>query len=272
MPTMDQADVLGFLGGGGLGVVPERIDTHAAIILLTPDRAYKLKRPVRYSFLDFTTLARREQALRHELALNLVTAPELYRRVLPVTVDSGGLALDGVGEPVEWLLEMRRFPAEAQLDRIAAATGLSDILVDRLAETVAAAQAAAKPTPDKGGLAAMREVARGNRTDLDAAVPTVFAADAVAGLDCATETVLTRHGPLLDHRRDTGFVRHCHGDLHLANIVLLEDRPVLFDCIEFADDFARIDVLYDLAFLLMDLIEKGRRPPAQRLAGAHGRP
>jgi uncharacterized protein len=262
---MDQADVLGFLEGGGLGVVPERIDTHAAIILLTPDRAYKLKRPVRYSFLDFTTLARREQALRHELALNRVTAPELYRRVLAVTIDSGGLALDGVGEPVEWLLEMRRFPAEAQLDRIAAATGLFDTLVDRLAETVAAAQTAAKPTPDKGGLAAMREIAQGNRTDLDAVIAAVFTADAVAELADSTWALLTRHGPLLDRRRDMGFVRHCHGDLHLANIVLLGDRPVLFDCIEFADDFACIDVLYDLAFLLMDLIEKGHRPAAARL-------
>ena len=159
MPASDQSDVLAFLEGGGLGAIPERIDTHAAIVLLTPDRAFKLKRPVRYSFLDFTTLERREAALRHELELNRRTRPELYLRVLPVTAEPDGLALDGNGPPVEWLLEMRRFPAEAELDRVAAAAGLPDALVDRLAETVAASHAAAPPRPDKGGHAAMREVA-----------------------------------------------------------------------------------------------------------------
>ncbi|MFL5333740.1 MAG: hypothetical protein ACJ8H8_11295, partial [Geminicoccaceae bacterium] len=183
---MDQAQILAFLEGGGLGAVPERVDTHAAIILLTPDRAYKLKRPVRYSFLDFTTLQRRERALRHDLALNRVTAPELYRRVLPVTADPAGLVLDGSGEPVEWLLEMQRFPAEAQLDRIAASTGLSATLIDRLADTVAAAQAAARQTLDQGGLAAMREITRGNRVDLDAAVPAVFSAEDIGRLDAGT--------------------------------------------------------------------------------------
>ena len=265
MAAIDQAEVLDFLEGGGLDAIPERVDTHAAIVLLTPGRAYKLKRPVRYSFLDFTTLERRERTLRHELELNRINAPELYLRVLPVTTEPSGLALDGPGEPVEWLLEMRRFPAEAQLDRVAAATGLDGTLVDRLAETLARAHAAAAPHSDMGGLAAMREIAQGNRVDLDAAVPAVFTAQAVRDLDGGTEDLLVRRGPLLDQRRAAGLVRHCHGDLHLANIVLLEDRPVLFDCIEFDDGLACIDVMYDLAFLLMDLIEKGHRPAAARL-------
>jgi aminoglycoside phosphotransferase family enzyme/predicted kinase len=265
MPDADQDEVLAFLEAGALGGPVERIDTHAAIVLLTGDRAFKLKRPVRYSFLDFTTLAQRERTLRHELELNRRTAPELYRRVLPVTRGPGGLALDGDGEPVEWLLEMLRFPAEAQLDRVAAAQGLSDQLVDRLAEVVAASHASATPRLDKGGLAALREVADGNLEDLRAAVPAVFTAAAVRDLGTRTEAQLARHGPLLERRRAAGLVRHCHGDLHLANIVLLGDRPVLFDCVEFDDDLACIDVLYDLAFLLMDLIEKGHRAAAARL-------
>jgi hypothetical protein len=265
MPETDQEEVLAFLRGGALGHDVAQIDTHAAIVLLAGDSAFKLKRPVRYSFLDFTTLARREAALRHELDLNRRHAPGLYRRVLPVTREPAGLALAGAGAPVEWLLEMRRFPAEAQLDRIASAGNLSDALADALAGTVARSHADATPRPDKGGAAAMREIARGNRTDLDAAVPAVFAADAVQDLDAATTAMLGRHGPLLDRRRDAGMVRHCHGDLHLANIVLLDGLPVLFDCIEFDDDFACIDVLYDLAFLVMDLIEKGHRPVATRL-------
>ena len=265
MPKTDQEAVLAFLQGGALGPGVARIDTHAAIVLLAGERAFKLKRPVRYSFLDFTTLARREAALRHELELNRRHAPELYRRVLPVTRDATGLALAGTGSPVEWLLEMQRFPAEAQLDRVAAAGGLVDTLVDALAETVARSHAGATPRPDKGGAAAMREIALGNRTDLEAVVPAVFHVATVRDLDTATMATLDRISLLLDRRRAAGCVRHCHGDLHLANIVLLDGRPVLFDCIEFDDDFACIDVLYDLAFLVMDLIEKGHRPAATRL-------
>ena len=126
MPAAGQEQVLAFLESGGLGAETERIDTHAAIVLLAGDRAFKLKRPVRYSFLDFTTLERREAALRHELELNRRTAPELYLRVLPVTAGPDGLALNGAGPPVEWLLEMRRFPTEARLDRVLAQGGLAD--------------------------------------------------------------------------------------------------------------------------------------------------
>src|SRR5918993_6059044 len=175
------------------------------------------------------------------------------------------MARDAAGDPVEWLLEMRRFPAEAQLDRVAAAGGLSPELADALAGVVADTQAAAPRRPDKGGHAAMREVADGNREDLLAAVPRVFAADAVQALAGATDSWLGRSAALLEVRRAAGLVRHCHGDLHLANVVLLDGPPVLFDCIEFNDDFACVDVLYDLAFLLMDLVEKGLRPAAARL-------
>ena len=265
MPETDQEHVLAFLQGGALGRDVTRIDTHAAILLLAGERAFKLKRPVRYSFLDFTTLADREAVLRHELDLNRRYAPDLYRRVLPVTREPAGLALDGPGTPVEWLLEMRRFPAAAQLDRVAAAGELADGLVDALGETVARSHAAAPPRLDKGGAAAMREIAAGNRIDLTVAAPAVFSADAVRELDAATAAALDRLGPMLDARRAAGRVRHCHGDLHLANIVLLDGRPVLFDCIEFDDDFACIDVLYDLAFLVMDLIEKGHQSAATRL-------
>ena len=116
-----------------------------------------------------------------------------------------------------------------------------------------------------GGSAAMREIADGNRSDLEAAVPRVFAAAEVRELAAATEACLVTHGPLLERRRVAGFVRHCHGDLHLGNIVVLDDRPVLFDCIEFDDAFACVDIGYDLGFLLMDLIEQGHRPAAARL-------
>ena len=266
MPATDQSETLAFLEGGALGAGCERIETHAAIVLLAGDRAFKLKRPVRYSFLDFTTLEQREHALRHELELNRRTAPMLYRRVLPVTREPDGrLALDGAGQPVEWLLEMTRFPAAAELDRIAGAGPLAPELVDRLAEVVADLHAAALPRADKGGIVAMREVARGNILDLTAATPRVFAPQAVQALAAATETWLTRTSKLMEQRRAAGRVRHCHGDLHLGNLVLLDGRPVAFDCIEFDDDLACIDVLYDLAFLVMDLLQRDHAAEANRL-------
>ena len=261
MPASDQSEVLAFLEGGGLGAIPERIDTHAAIVLLTPDRAYKLKRPVRYSFLDFTTLERREQTLRHELELNRKHAPELYLRVLPVTADPAGLALDGNGPPVEWLLEMRRFPAEAELDRVAAATGLPDPWSTASPRPSPPPTLRPHPAPTR---AATPPCARSPSATAPTSTPPSPASSPPtpsARLDALTQTSCGRHGPLLDRRRAEGRVRHCHGDLHLANIVLLGDRPVLFDCIEFDDDFACIDVLYDLAFLLMDLIERATVPP-----------
>lgn len=266
----DWDEVLAFLEDGGLGEAIERVDTHGAVVLLGQDRAWKLKRPVRFSFLDFSTPERREAVLRAELALNRRTAPELYERVLPVTRGpDGALAVDGGGEPVEWLLAMRRFPAEAQLDRLAAEGGLGRGLIEDLAATIAGFHAKAEPRPEAGGFAAMREVADGNAGDLRGLVPDVFDPAPVEALVRATEAELDRQGDLLERRRHAGKVRRCHGDLHLGNIVLLDGRPVLFDCLEFSEDLATVDVLYDLAFLVMDLLERGLREEAWRLLQAY---
>ncbi len=248
----------------------ERIDTHAAIVLLSGDRAYKLKKPVAFSFLDFTTLSARHEALLAELRLNRRTAPSLYQAVVPVTEGADGrLAIDGTGEPVEWLLAMRRFPETCRLDHVAERGELDAALVERLAAGIAAFHEGLEPLPAAGGVAAMREVADGNAEDLRRSVPAVFAAEPVERLVAAADRELARHHDLLEARRRAGFVRHCHGDLHLANIVLLDGEPVLFDCIEFNEAFARIDLLYDLAFLVMDLVERGLAAPAQGLLQAY---
>ena len=247
----------------------ERIETHAAIILLSGDRALKLKKPVAFSFLDFRTLESRRAALENELRLNRRTAPELYRAVVPVIEGPGGLVLEGEGEPIEWLLVMQRFPETARLDHVADRGELTTGVLADLARSIAAFHEALDPL-DIGGSAAMRDVIDGNAEDLRRSVPRVFAAEPVEALVAATAAELERRAALLDQRRAQGFVRHCHGDLHLENIVLLDERPVLFDCIEFNDDFARIDLLYDLAFLLMDLIDRGFSTQARDLLQAYG--
>src|SRR5689334_16720968 len=140
-----------------------------------------MKRAVRFSFMDLSTLDRRGATIRAELALNRRTAPRLYLGVLPVTREPDGrLALGGPGEPVEWLLEMRRFPAEDQLDRVAERSDLTPALVEELAREIAAFHDAAEPRPDQGGAAAMRAVVEGNAADLSSLAPAVLPPDAVA--------------------------------------------------------------------------------------------
>jgi aminoglycoside phosphotransferase family enzyme/predicted kinase len=261
----DQGEVIAFLERAAFAPPVTRIDTHAAIVFLEGDRAWKMKRAVAYSFLDFTKLAAREAALRAELRLNRRTAAQLYRRVVPVTREAGGLAIDGPGEPVEWLLEMTRFPQEALYSRLAETGALDLAMCDELAEVVVAFHRSVEPRPDKGGAAGMTVVVEGNAVDLERLVDTVLDAEEVATVNRLSLAALARARDRLERRRREGAVRHCHGDLHLRNIVRLDGRPVLFDCIEFDEDFACIDVLYDFAFLLMDLIERGLPGHAQRV-------
>ena len=260
---VDQEHVLAFLEGGGLGGPVERIETHAAIVFLVGDRAFKLKRAVRYSFLDFSTLARRRAALEAELRLNRRTAPGLYKRLVPVTLGpEGELELGGRGDIVEWLLEMVRFPAEARLDVVAARGALDHRLAERLGETVARFHDGLPPERDRGGAEALRSVILGNTNDLRSLVPDVFEEAAVERVIERIENAYAAAVRSLDARRAAGLVRHGHGDLHLANIVLLDGEPVPFDCLEFDRDLAITDVLYDLSFLIMDLSARGAKEAA----------
>ena len=260
MSEQDQAAVIAFLADpashGGAAV--ERIDTHASIVFLAGDRAFKLKRAVRFSYLDYSTLALREQFCRAELALNRRTAPELYEEVCPITrAHDGRLSFAGTGTVVDWVVAMRRFDQETLFDRMAERQQLSSKLMTALAEQVAQFHAAAEIDRESGGHRGMAATLASDARNLRAAVPEALDAAAVEPLIAATQTELVRLAPLLEARRSAGKVRHCHGDLHLRNICLVAGRPTLFDCIEFNPVISNIDVLYDLAFLLMDLRTRG---------------
>ena len=229
-----------------------------------------MKRAVRYSFLDFSSLAKRRRALEAELELNRRTAPMLYRRLVAVRrAPDGGLALEGRGRPLEWLLEMRRFDQAALLDRIAAQGELTVATIDALAVEIALFHEQAERRPDLGGHAGMRQVIDGNALDLGSLAGRILARDRVDELNRRTGAELERQSDRLERRRRAGFVRHCHGDLHLGNIVLLDRRPVLFDCLEFDPALATIDTFYDLAFLLMDLCHRDLAALAQRLLSGY---
>lgn len=236
----------------------ERHDTHASTVVLLGERAYKLKRALDVGWMDFSTLEKREAVCRNELLLNRRTAPDLYLDVVAVTRQGDSYALGGDGAVAEWLLMMRRFDQAERFDKLLAAGGLTPALMQRLADRVAAFHAAAEVSRDGGGRALAAKVAAENARDL-AAAPSVVPADLAAPLAERTAAAVRRLAPLLEARRQAGFVRRCHGDLHLANIVRWQGEPTLYDCIEFNEAFVTIDLLYDLAFLLMDLERHGRR-------------
>ena len=239
------------------GVPIKRIDTHAASVFLIGDRAHKIKRAVRFSFLDFSTLAKRKAACKSEIAVNRAFAPTIYRGVLPITREQNGrLAIGGKGEPVEWSVEMRRFDESQTLDHLAEAGQIDESLADALGRAVAAAHRLTPSIANGHFPEALSEIVAQNEADLTAE-PELFSLEQVRALGTATHAALERVKPLLQARERAGLVRRCHGDLHLGNIVLIGGKPVLFDAIEFDDRIATGDVYYDLAFLLMDLIERG---------------
>lgn len=237
----------------------ERIETHASFVFLAGDFAYKIKRSVKLPFLDFSTLEKRHKACLNELRLNRRTAPEVYLEVVPLARDAGGtLSLRGDGETVEWVLVMRRFGQEHLYDRMAREGRLSIVAMGETALEIAALHRSADRilTIDQAVLPLEKIIAE-HEDVLKGCVPGIVPQDLAEDLVRRTRSAFERLGPLLKRRARTGFVRHCHGDLHLRNIVEIDGRPVLFDALEFNDSLATIDVLYDLAFLLMDLGKHG---------------
>jgi aminoglycoside phosphotransferase family enzyme/predicted kinase len=254
-----QAEVLAFLEdpASHRGREVRRIDTHASSVFLVGERALKIKRAVRFPFLDYSSLDKRKAACAAELEVNRPFAPELYRRIVPVTREaSGRLALDGEGEPVEWAVEMRRFDEASTLDRLADAGRIDIALADTLGRVVAAAHARAPVVSAARWIAALDTYLDQNEAAFRE-FPHLFAAEAIAELQRNSRRALARVRPLLLARGKLGLIRRGHGDLHLGNIALIDGRPVPFDAIEFSELVASGDVLYDLAFLLMDLIERG---------------
>ena len=244
--------------GAGRGEACERVvETSIAKVFLFRDWVLKVKKAVDFGFLDFTKLEKRRWAIERELAFNRRTAGDLYRAVHAVTRDTGGaLALDGEGPAVEWVLEMRRFPDGAVLaERVGSIDG---DLAETLGRVIARFHAAA---PVRRGPHRLAYVLGSNAQLLRAQAARLGEIEPVL---TATQAAYDRLVPLLSDPAQATLVRRCHGDLHLGNIFLEAGRPVLFDCVEFNDALSEIHVLYDLAFLLMDLDFRGAGPAANR--------
>lgn len=242
------------------GTPVTHIETHISHVFLAGPHAFKLKKPVRFTFLDFSDVEKRRAACESEVELNRRTAPEIYLGIVPVCRMASGFRLGGDdGEAADWLVEMNRFAADGLLATMADEGRLTLPLIEALAEDIAAFHAKAEIRRDFGGAAMFLKIVEGNAADMTPDIGPVFEAARAEAADRACRALVERHRALLDKRRDAGFVRHCHGDLHLGNVTEIDGHPVIFDCIEFNDRIARIDVLYDLAFLLMDLAFRARR-------------
>jgi aminoglycoside phosphotransferase family enzyme/predicted kinase len=267
----DQGEVFAFLADPRTHSLPvpiHRIDTHGAVVFLAGPDAYKVKRAVRFPFLDYSTLALRKAACEAELEVNRTNAPALYLGTIPVTRSGDGLALGGQGEPVEWAVHMRRFDESRTLDHLHRAEGLSPDIAKALAAAVADSHRRAAPATGERWIPSLaRFIAEAREALL--AHPALFDREEVEAAAAAQHGALDRLRPLLLSRSAGGHVRRIHGDLHLGNIVLLGSEPILFDAIEFSEDIATGDILYDLAFLLMDLWVRGDTRSANLVFNRH---
>jgi uncharacterized protein len=262
-PAKAQAEVFAFLedpATHGIAERPQRIDTHAAAVFLAGRFAYKVKRAVRYPYLDFSTLDRRRAACEAEIRLNRENAPDIYLDTIAITRRGDALHLGDGGEIVEWAVRMRRFDPGDTLDHVADRGALDDGVLAVLVEAVVAAHDRAPAGDGEVATRRLAGVIEDNVSEL--AGEAVFPSGRVVALGRAWEASYADVADLLRARGRAGHVRRCHGDLHLRNIVMVDGRPRLFDALEFDDDLATTDVLYDLAFLLMDLWERGHRNAA----------
>jgi aminoglycoside phosphotransferase family enzyme/predicted kinase len=261
MDTTEQAQerlVAAFAEGRVLGATGpiERVDTHLSHVFLCGDRAFKMKRAVRLPFVDFSTLAARQKACEAEVAVQAM-ARELYIGAFPVSRDADGFHIDGAGDVVDWVVVMRRFDRSQQFDRLAAKGVLTRAAVEEAAEAIANVHNESPAHRNAGYPIYYRSVIEGlRRTEADGARKLGLLPGSPQIFD-SLEVELARVSSLIEDRREEGKVRRGHGDLHLRNLCLYQGRALAFDALEFDEAMATTDVLYDLAFLLMDLRRVG---------------
>ncbi len=237
------------------------LETHISWVLLTGEYAYKIKKPVYLGFLDFSTLGLRRHYCEEELRLNRRLAPELYRELVEIRGAPQAPRVGGDGPVLEYAVRMREFPQESLASRALARGAFDAPEVDALATVIAEFHAHAPLARAHESFGTPEAVLSAALQNFEQMLPLATAAPddrALRALRQWTEREFASRRGAFATRKHLGFVRECHGDLHLGNIVMLDGRPVPFDCIEFNDNLRWIDVMNEAAFLAMDLEDRGR--------------
>ncbi|MCK5498831.1 MAG: phosphotransferase, partial [Gammaproteobacteria bacterium] len=237
----------------------EIVETHISYILLTGPYAYKFKKPVDLGFLDFSTLNKRKHYCEEELRLNRRHAAQLYLDVITITGDEQSPMINGKGPVLEYAVKMVQFDRSLELDKLVVREGLTPALIDKLATTIAAFHDEAEVADEKndaGSLEYIWHPVAENFSQIKTRLQDDHHySERLASLARLSEVELEKLKHAFQVRKTQGFIRECHGDMHLGNIVLINNEPVIFDCIEFSEDLRWIDVINDIAFLVMDLDE-----------------
>ncbi|NJN47202.1 MAG: AAA family ATPase [Candidatus Competibacteraceae bacterium] len=247
----------------------EHLQTHISHILLVGDYAYKIKKPLDLGFLDFTSLAHRKIYCEEELRLNRRLAPDIYMDCIPICGSVENPILDGdPANAVEYAVKMRRFPQSALLDRSLASGVLELTQIDRLAKQLADFHESVARAPTEQPFGCPEQVQQPALDNFTQTRPLLEASEDLQLLNQLEQWTITAYRqlqPILLARKTGGFIRECHGDLHLGNMLLQDGQITVFDCIEFNDEFRWIDVMSDLGFLLMDLHHRQAPALAWRL-------
>jgi len=246
----------------------EVIETHISWVLLTGDYAYKIKKPVNLGFLDFSTLEQRHHYCLQELSLNRRLAPQLYLDLITIGGTAEQPILNGSGAAIEYAVKMRQFPQEAQLDRVLARHELHPQQIDQLADTIAAFHQQIEVAAEGSTYGTPTVILDPVVENFHQIRPLLSNNEEQAQLQRLEEwshQTFEQLRPRFEQRKQAGFIRNCHGDMHLANMALIDDAVVIFDCIEFNDNFRWIDPISEIAFTTMDLIDRGQPQFAARL-------
>jgi aminoglycoside phosphotransferase family enzyme/predicted kinase len=249
----------------------EHIETHISHVFLTGAFAYKIKKPVDLGFLDFSTLEKRRALCEEELRINRRLAPDLYLAVVPIAQTPEGPRVEAQGIAIEFAVKMRRFPQDGLVDGALERGELTPDRIDELARTLARFHADLPPASGDGRYGSVASIVGPARQNFEQLGPLLEETDRerLAHLQTWTDRRSAELAERFEQRRRDGFVRECHGDLHLANMVLLDGAVRIFDAIEFNPALRWIDVMNEIAFVVMDLAVRGRGDLGSRLLNAY---
>lgn len=245
----------------------ELIETHISWVILTGQFVYKIKKPVDFGFLDFSTLEKRKFYCEEELRLNRRLAPEIYLEVIPITGTIDNPEFNGNGEAVEYAVKMLEFSQDTEFDHLLAKNKLRCEMIDSTANLIADFHQqieTAKSTSDYGDPEHVYQPIEENFVQIRERVADKSNLELLSKIEQWSESMFMKIKPVLTQRKQKGFIRECHGDLHLRNLAWYKDKPLAFDCLEFNPNFRWIDVISEIAFLMMDLEDHKQFGYAQR--------